>query len=94
MGLPVCRLGDIGGQHQCWPARSNISGSTNVFINGIPAHRLGDAWAPHTCQTTHSGSLASGSNKVYVNGLPLGRIGDAISCGGSVMTGSLNVFAG
>lgn len=66
-------------------------------INGIPAHRQGDAWASHTCPSipeTHASSLASGSASVFVNGKQLGRIGDPVACGSSVAAGSPNVFAG
>ena len=96
----VTRQGDICTGHACFPPRSSTSGSHNVFVNGIPAHRQGDSWAAHTCthsdvpHGTHGGSLAAGSGTVYVNGKQLGRIGDPVDCGSSVATGSGNVFAG
>lgn len=93
----VARLGDICTGHGCWPPRPCVEGSPNVFINGRPAHRVGDAWAPHTCPAipeTHASVQAQGSSKVFVNGRPLARIGDAVACGSKVATGSGNVFAG
>lgn len=93
----VTRLGDIGTGHGWWPPRPNVAGSSDVFINGIPAHRQGDGWASHTCPDipeTHGGNLASGSSTVYVNGKQLGRIGDPVTWGSSVATGSSNVYAG
>ena len=92
----VVRLGDMSTGHGAWPPRANISASTNVFVNGKGAHRVGDGWAVH-CNPTpecHSGVASSGSSSVYVNGRAITRIGDAISCGDSMATGSNNVFAG
>ena len=96
----VTRLGDICTGHECFPPRKSTSGSPNVFVNGISAHRQSDSWEAHTCthadtpHGTHGGSLASGSGTVYVNGKQLGRIGDPVDCGSSVATGSGNVYAG
>ena len=96
----VTRLGDICTGHECFPPRKSTSGSPNVFVNDIPAHRESDSWAVHTCthpevpHGTHASVLASGSSTVYVNGRQLGRIGDPVACGSSVATGSGNVYAG
>ena len=96
----VTRKGDSCTGHDCFPARTSTSGSGNVFVNGIPAHREGDSWDVHTCthpdtpHGSHGGSLASGSSTVYVNGKQLGRVGDTVSCGSTVASGSGNVFAG
>ncbi len=92
----AARLGDIGSGHGCWPPRQNVQGSGNVFINGIPAHRVGDAWATHCCpnQGCHASVLAVGSGTVFTNGVPQGRIGDLVACGSRVVTGSSNVFIG
>ncbi|PID66584.1 MAG: PaaR repeat-containing protein [Gammaproteobacteria bacterium] len=93
----VARQGDSCTGHGCWPSRSSTSGSPNVFVNGLPAFRQGDSWAAHTCPiipNTHGSSQAGGSNSVFVNGRPLARVGDAVACGGSIATGSSNVYAG
>ena len=96
----VTRKGDICTGHECFPPRNSTSGSPNVFVNGIPAHREGDSWATHTCthpkvpHGSHESTLASGSSTVYVNGRQLGRNGDPVACGSSVASGSGNVFAG
>jgi uncharacterized Zn-binding protein involved in type VI secretion len=93
----IARLGDADTGHGCWPSRSNVAGSSNVFCNGKPLHRQGDAWAPHTCPTipeTHSSVLGAGSSTVFVNEVSVGRIGDPVACGSVVSTGSGNVFAG
>jgi len=96
----VARKGDLCTGHGCFPPRKSIAGSGNVFVNGKPAHRKGDAWEPHTCTDpytphgAHAGLLAGGSDSVFVNGMPLGRVTDPVDCGSKVATGSGNVFAG
>lgn len=96
----VTRKGDTCTGHDCFPPRNSTSGSPDVFVNGIAAHREGDGWAVHTCthpdvpHGSHGSTLASGSSTVYVNGRQLGRIGDPVACGSSVASGSKNVFAG
>ena len=93
----VTRLGDTCTGHGCWPPRPSTGASPNVFINGIAAHRQGDAWAAHTCPTipeTHASVLAAGSASVFANGQQLARIGDPVACGSAVAQGSANVFAG
>lgn len=93
----VTRLGDACTGHGCWPPRPSAAASPDVFVNGIAAHRQGDAWAAHTCPTipeTHASVLAAGSSSVYVNGKQLGRIGDPVACGSAVAAGSADVFAG
>lgn len=90
------RLGDSCSGHGCWPSRSNVQGSPNVYINGLPAHRYTDQWASHCCTVEpypcHSGSAGSGSPNVLVNGLPQCRIGDNVNCGSTMVSGSSNVF--
>jgi uncharacterized Zn-binding protein involved in type VI secretion len=91
------RLGDICTGHGCWPPRANSSASSDVFINGRGAFRVGDGWLPHTCPPipeTHESTQAGGSSSVFVNSKPLARVGDAVACGGSVATGSDNVITG
>lgn len=92
----VTRLGDSCTGHGTWPPRPSTGGSGDVFVNGIPAHRQGDAWAVHCndAPVCHAGSLAAGSGTVFVNGKQLGRVGDSVSCGSAVAAGSGNVFAG
>lgn len=92
----VTRKGDMGSGHESWPPRPSTAGSDDVFVNGIAAHRQGDAWAVHCNDVPicHAGTLATGSSSVFVNGKQLGRIGDPVSCGSTVVDGSTNVFAG
>lgn len=87
------RQGDICTGHGCFGPRPNIEGSPNVFVNGQPAHRLGDAWGPHKCgKKAHTGNAAGGSPNVFVNGKPKCRVGDPVNCGSVMASGSPNVF--
>jgi uncharacterized Zn-binding protein involved in type VI secretion len=90
------RLGDLDTGHDACPPTALVSASTNVFINGKGAGRVGDSYVAHGCvnHPSHSGVIASGSSSVFINGRAAGRIGDAVSCGGSVAEGSSNVFIG
>ena len=97
LGSSVQRLGDLCTGHGCWPPRPNAEGAADVFCNGLPVHRAGDAWASHTCPEipeTHASTLAAGSTTVFVNGRQIGRAGDPVACGSVAVPGSPNVFAG
>ena len=92
---PIAHLGSLCTGHHCFHPRPSIQGSPDAYVNGIPIHRMGDAWAPHTCgDSVHAGNLAVGSSTVFVNGQPIGRVGDLITCGSYVVTGSPDSFAG
>jgi len=90
------RLTDIGSGHGCFPPSPTIQGSGDVFINVLPALRKGDAVLPHGCGQCppHGRNVSAGSATVNINNKPAARVGDAISCGGSVATGSANVIIG
>ncbi len=82
--------------HDACPPRGLDSHSTDVYINGRGAGRMTDVYHTHGCPAhpPHTGIIARGSQTVYINGLQAGRIGDPVSCGGSVMEGSPDVFIG
>ena len=87
------RFGDICTGHiPCYPPRPNDQGSPNVFVNGLPKHRLTDHWVVHCCLLCHDSNAASGSPNVFTNSLNACRIGDAVACGSAMATGSPNVF--
>ena len=93
----AARLGDSCTGHGCWPPRTNNQASSNVFINGRGAHRVGDGWNAHTCPSipeTHASTQTGGSATVFVNGKALARIGDGVACGSFVATGSSDVISG
>jgi uncharacterized Zn-binding protein involved in type VI secretion len=86
------RLGDISTGHDGFHSRANDQASSDVIINGIGAHRVGDHWPTHCNVSCHDGVEATGSNDVIVNGKPLARIGDKISCGDFTAQGSSDVI--
>ena len=91
----VARLGDKCSGHGCFPPRVNDSASSDVFVNGKGAHRVGDHWIPHKCnKNMHDSTLSAGSSTVFVNGKAVGRIGDDVACGSVIAQGSSNVFSG
>lgn len=92
----VTRQGDSCTGHGTFPPRPSTSGSGNVFVNGIPAHRQGDSWAVHCnpSPSCHASTLGAGSATVFCNGQQLGRVGDPVACGSAVAAGSGDVFAG
>ena len=93
----VARLGDAGLVH-CTPY--NIAqGSTNVFVNGRPAARIGDSSTVHLRPVgkkcfPHVALITSGSTSVFANGRPLARIGSNLAGCTVIISGSPNVFVG
>lgn len=87
------RVGDMCSGHDGYPPRPCVSGSNNVFINKLPAHRTGDAWASHCKRSCHTSVMAAGSPTVFVNGIPMARNGDPVVCGSVAVGGSGDVFA-
>lgn len=70
-----------------------IQGSPDVFTNGDPTVRVGDAVAGHG-PGSHAGPvMAAGSGNVFTNGISTVRAGDPATCG-DLATGSSDVFAG
>lgn len=90
----IARKGDLCTGHGCWPPRPAIEGESRFTVAGQPVHLQGQAWAPHTCKTTHAGTLASGSSRFTVGGRAVGRIGDAVSCGSKVAQGEARFLVG
>lgn len=95
MSKKAAKVGDIGTDHDGFHPTAIISGSPDVFIDGIPAARVGDPLAPHDKPNNppHPRSIASGSSTVLVNGKPLAITGGAVDCGG-VIIGSGTVIVG
>lgn len=78
LGLSCCAHGRAG---------NNGTGSPDVFINGIAAHRLTDTGP---CNCPHGGTYQSttASPDVIVNGMPITRIGDVTTCMACGQTGA------
>ena len=62
---PMSRLADITTGHGCYAPSVGITASANVMINGLPAHKVGDSFTPHTCPpfvTSFQGSMLVQNN--------------------------------
>jgi len=95
MSKHAAKVGNIGTDHEGFHPTPIIAGSPDVFIDGIPAARVGDPLAPHDKPNhpPHPRKIASGSSTVFVNGKPLAITGGAVDCGG-VIIGSGTVIVG
>ena len=69
------------------------AGSSNVFVNGSPIARKGDAVNGHGRGSHSSPTMSGSSSTVYANGILICREGDTATCGHPA-TGSGNVNAG
>lgn len=93
-GKQAVRVGDIGTDHDGFPATPVISGSPDVMIDGKPAARVGDPLAPHSKpkHPPHGRTIATGSTTVLINARPAAVTGGSISCGGvTIGGGSVNI---
>lgn len=74
-----------------------LKGSPDVFVNNMPAMRVGDKGLHKVCCDGNNWKVAKGSGTVFINGIAAARVGDMTShCGGigKVAKGSPNVFTG
>lgn len=91
------RIGDNSTSDPCGASpRPLAAGSSNFFINGKAAGRVGDAWELHACPASppHGATISSGSIKFFINGKALGLVGKNISCGSTIAAGSPNFNVG
>ncbi|MGU5845729.1 type VI secretion system PAAR protein [Aeromonas hydrophila] len=95
MSKHAAKVGNIGTDHDGFHPTEITAGSPDVFIDGIPAARVGDPLAPHDKPNhpPHPRKIASGSSTVFVNGKPLAITGGEVDCGG-VIIGSGTVIVG
>jgi len=93
----AARQGDPGVVH-C-TAYTIASGSSDVFINNLPAARVGDQSTVHlkpgghNC-VPHTAPIATGSATVFINGQPAARQGDYLSGCTQIASGSPDVIIG
>ncbi|MGL6264031.1 type VI secretion system PAAR protein [Aeromonas jandaei] len=95
MSKNAAKVGNIGTDHDGFPPTKITAGSPDVFIDGVPAARVGDPLEPHDKPNNppHPRKIASGSSTVFVNGKPLAITGSAVDCGG-VIIGAGTVIVG
>ena len=93
--VPSCSHGCPGCPHTCvGPA---VAGSPDVFVNGLPAIRVGDPGVHSSCCGPNTWKATKGSGTVFINGKKAHRKGDADKhCGGNgkMIEGSPDVFTG
>ncbi|WP_250656896.1 PAAR domain-containing protein [Alkalimarinus coralli] len=82
-----CPLVDGKTRHKGGPT---ATGSSNVFINGQPAARVGDMAVCNGPPDT----IVQGSSTVFINGMPAATMGSVTAHGGIVIGGSGDVFIG
>lgn len=72
--------------------------SANVFINSLPAHKVGDITLPHLVlpPDIHPDVIDTGHPTVFVNRTPIAIAGASILAPGGVVTGlaAINVLVG
>ncbi|WP_454718786.1 RHS repeat-associated core domain-containing protein [Caulobacter segnis] len=86
--------GGILGGLMSVPSGPIITGSLNVFVNGIPAARGVLDVAACIKHGQVPKRIAQGSKTVGINSLPAARKGDKTECDGTIAAGSPNVFIG
>jgi uncharacterized Zn-binding protein involved in type VI secretion len=86
MPKPIARLGDTGTH-----GGAIITGSMDVFVNGIPVARVTDTYL---CPFHGPNPIIMGSALLTANNLQVARIGDPTACGATIATGSFNTWDG
>ncbi|SUP83967.1 type VI secretion system PAAR protein [Yersinia wautersii] len=88
------KTGDIGTDHDGFPATAVIGGSSTVKADNKAMAREGDILLPHSKPNhpPHPRKIASGSSTVFIDGKAAARSGDLIDCCGVVMgSGTVNI---
>lgn len=68
-GKPVILLGDLSAGHAGFPPTAAVEASSNVFVNGIPLVRFGDAYVPHRRDdVVHVERRGTQQTTVFANG--------------------------
>ncbi|GEM_PF-1318491 len=93
------RLGDSHGCPACTHSVKGpaVQGSSNVFVNSLPALRVDDRGIHSACCGPNTWVAKKGSDTVFINGKPAHRKNDKTEhCGGEgkLIEGSSNVFVG
>lgn len=90
----IARVGDTLAAHGPFAPSQMATGSPNVFIQGVPACRVGDVTTVHCAgPVCHIGTGVVGSPKVFINGAPALRIGDTMDCGSVIVGGATKVLS-
>ncbi|WP_165678467.1 RHS repeat-associated core domain-containing protein [Metapseudomonas otitidis] len=93
-GSLLTSLGEGIGRMFTSPAGGILSGSPDVFINGLNAAQVEGSVGTCEKHPTPPPLVAEGSAKVFYNGLAAARKGDKLTCGAMIDSGSGNTFVG
>ncbi len=74
------------------PTGAIVTGSSTIFINGLPAARATLSTA--LCREGPPQMEATGAETVYFDGMPAGRKGEKLTCSAKIIEGSGDVFIG
>ncbi|MCX7132118.1 type VI secretion system PAAR protein [Aeromonas sp.] len=87
MCAAVVLLGDMATEHDGFHPSPVIEASPDVFMDGKPVARQGDAIAAHgkSGEEAHPRTITGGVSTVLVNGRPIAVTGSAVDCGGIVI---------
>jgi RHS repeat-associated protein len=86
-------LGEALGSAFSSPAGTLTAGSSNVFINSLPAAYVQQSTAACDMHPPLP-MVAEGSSNIFINSMPAARKDDHITCGAKIGTGSKDVFLG
>lgn len=87
-GKPAARLTDTNNCPKTGHGTNPVTtGSGNVFFNGLPVARVGDA-------TSCGDTIASGIGNILINGMPVAFVGSSTAHGGVIVSGSGNIVVG
>ncbi|MEZ6852997.1 type VI secretion system PAAR protein [Halodesulfovibrio aestuarii] len=92
--MKAVKVNDIGTEHDGFHPTKVTAGSPDVFIDGLPAGRVGDPLEPHDKPNhpKHGRAIATGSSTVFINGKPAALTGGKVSCGGvTIGSGTVNI---
>lgn len=92
--MKAVKVSDIGTDHDGFHPTKVTAGSPDVFIDGLPAARVGDPLEPHDKpnHSKHDRAIATGSSTVFINGRPAALTGGKIDCGGvTIGNGTVNI---
>jgi uncharacterized Zn-binding protein involved in type VI secretion len=84
MALGISRIGDVDSAGDV-----TITGSSNVFVNGLGVQRVTDR---DRNRDNGSDTKITGKSNVFVNGLQVTRVTDRDTANNVMVTGSPNVF--
>ena len=96
MTMPCSITGDQSIGHAGFSPSAITASTTNVLVQGVPPHVIGDVIGPHVLgNSVHGGTIGKGSTTVLAGGKGLARMMDKGDCGALILgTGSTVMVGG